>query len=110
MAALTRSASEAARVQQRERNIATQLQQALQPAVPETIAGLSLAHYYEAALDEAGVGGDFYDVYAVDKGCTALIVGDLSGKGLAAASQVATVRNMLRAVLYLGRYHQRRTL
>ncbi len=102
VAALTRAASESARLQQRERNIATQLQQALQPPVPTLIPGLLLSRYYEAALDEAGVGGDFYDVFALDKGCTALVVGDLSGKGLAAASQVATVRNMLRATLYLG--------
>ena len=102
VAALTRAASESARLRQRERNIATQLQQALQPSVPEMIPGLALSRYYKAALDEAGVGGDFYDVFPVDKGCTALVVGDLSGKGLAAASQVATVRNMLRTVLYLG--------
>ncbi|MGI4788195.1 MAG: PAS domain-containing protein [Janthinobacterium lividum] len=88
------------RLAERERNIAAQLQAALTPAVPEHIPGMSLTKYYEAALDEAGVGGDFYDVFPIDKGCTALIVGDLSGKGLAAATQVATVRNMLRAFLY----------
>lgn len=91
------------RLAQRERNIAQQLQAALTPSVPERVAGLGLAKYYEAALDEAGVGGDFYDVFPVDKGCTALVVGDLSGKGLAAASQVATVRNMLRYALYRAR-------
>jgi serine phosphatase RsbU (regulator of sigma subunit) len=54
------------------------------------------------ALAEAEVGGDFYDVFPLGKKCTILVVGDLSGKGLAAAAQVATVRNMLRATLYLG--------
>ena len=96
----TRTASETARVRQRERNIAGQLQAALQPPLPGVMRGLDLAKYYEAALDEAGVGGDFYDVFPIEKGCTALIVGDLSGKGLAAAAQVSTVRNMLRAYLY----------
>ena len=88
------------RLSERERNIARQLQTALTPAIPERIAGMALTKYYEAALEEAGVGGDFYDVFPVDKGCTALVVGDLSGKGLAAASQVAMVRNMLRYALY----------
>jgi serine phosphatase RsbU (regulator of sigma subunit) len=37
---------------------------------------------------------------ALEKGCFALVVADLSGKGLAAASQVATVRHMLRTHLY----------
>jgi serine phosphatase RsbU (regulator of sigma subunit) len=39
-------------------------------------------------------------VFAVEKNCYALVVGDLSGKGLAAAAQVSIVRNMLRAFLY----------
>jgi len=83
-----------------EHRIASQLQAALQPNLPGAVSGLKVRKYYEAALAEAGVGGDFFDVFAMDKGCTALIVGDLSGKGLAAAAQVSTVRNMLRAFLY----------
>ena len=95
--------TERERLAERERNIAQTLQAALTPALPERVPGLALAKYYEAALKESGVGGDFYDVFPVDKGCTALVVGDLSGKGLAAASQVATVRNMLRFALYRAR-------
>lgn len=90
------------RLTEREHHIAEQLQQALQPAVPASVPGLELADYYHPALEEAGVGGDFSDVFAADKGVTFLVVGDLSGKGLAAASQVATVRNMLRFALYNG--------
>ena len=102
VAAQTRTAAEAARLRLREHNIATQLQEALKPSLPGVVPGLALAKYHKAALAEAEVGGDFYDVFSVEKGCTALVVGDLSGKGLAAAAQVATVRNMLRATLYLG--------
>lgn len=97
----TRSAVEMARVTQREHAIATQLQEALHPPLPETVPGLALTQYYRPALAQSeGVGGDFFDVYALEKGCTALVVGDISGKGLAAAAQVSTVRNMLRAFLY----------
>jgi PAS domain S-box-containing protein len=85
---------------QYEQNIARQLQQALQPQLPEGLPGLALSHYYKPALPEAGVGGDFYDAFVIDKGCAVLVVGDLSGKGLAAATQVATIRNMLRYALY----------
>lgn len=102
VAAQTRTAVEAARLRLREHNIATQLQEALTPDLPGVVPGLALKKYHEAALEEAEVGGDFYDVFPLEKGCTALVVGDLSGKGLAAAVQVATVRNMLRATLYLG--------
>ncbi|MES2464800.1 MAG: SpoIIE family protein phosphatase [Armatimonadota bacterium] len=103
VAAQTRAAVEAARVQQRERNIAQQLQDALQPPLPPTSPGIALKEFYKPALEEAGVGGDFFDVFSIEKGCTALVVGDLSGKGLAAASEVATVRNMVRYALYSGR-------
>ena len=86
---------------EREHAIASQLQAALQPELPGAVPGLAVTKYYEAALAQSeGVGGDFFDVFAVEKGCTALVVGDLSGKGLAAAAQVSMVRNMLRAFLY----------
>lgn len=91
------------RITQREHKIAEQLQEALQPPLPQSVPGLTLADYYRPALEEAGVGGDFADVFAADKGLTYLVVGDLSGKGLAAASQVSIVRNMLRFALYNGR-------
>ena len=91
------------RIAEREHRIAEQLQEALQPKVPASVPGLELADYYQPALEEAGVGGDFADVFSADKGITFLVVGDLSGKGLAAASQVAIVRNMLRFALYNGR-------
>lgn len=96
----TRAAAEAARSQQRERAIALALQDALLPALPKSVLGLEMASYYKAALEEAQVGGDFLDVFALQDGQVVFAVGDLSGKGLAAAAQVATVRNMLRYSLY----------
>ncbi len=84
----------------RERNIAERLQETLQPRLPSKLLTLDVEAYYQPALREASIGGDFYDVFAPEKGCFALVMADLSGKGLAAASQVATVRHMLRALLY----------
>ncbi|MCW3062666.1 MAG: histidine kinase [Capsulimonas sp.] len=101
VAAASRTAAEAARTLERERNIANNLQNALNPAAPSSAPGLDVADFHRAALDEASVGGDFYDVFTLKDGVTALVLGDVSGKGLAAAAQVATVRNMLRTVLYL---------
>ena len=92
---------ERAQIAGREHRIAEQLQSALQPDLPGLVPGLAVTKYYEPALvEEAEVGGDFYDVFAVEKGRTALVLGDLSGKGLQAAAQVSIVRNMLRAFLY----------
>ncbi len=100
VATQTRTAVETARVRQRERGVTTALQDALRPPSPERVAGLNLASFYKPALAEASIGGDFFDVFPLAEGCTALVVGDVSGKGLAAAVQVATVRNMLRYALY----------
>jgi PAS domain S-box-containing protein len=88
-----------ARLFKREHNIASSLQEALMPAIPQELPGLDLAHYYKAALEEAWIGGDFTDAYPLQDGCSAILIGDVSGKGLAAASQVATVRNMARCLL-----------
>lgn len=86
--------------EQREHAVATQLQAAVQPAVPPRLPGLGLHASYRPALDEASVGGDFFDAFSLSDGRTALAVGDVSGKGLEAAAQVATIRNMLRFALY----------
>lgn len=101
-AALTRTAVETARLHQREHRIAEQLARALQPPIPTSVPGMGLAEFYRPAWEDQGVGGDFSDVFSTDKGMTYLIVGDLSGKGLAAASQVASVRHMLRFALLNG--------
>jgi len=90
---------------EREHIIAAQLQVALQPDLPATLPGLAVTRYYQPALEASeGVGGDFYDCYVLDakKTCVALVVGDLSGKGLAAAVQIAAVRHGLRTALFLG--------
>ncbi len=100
VASQTQAALEAARGRQREHRLATALQEALQPPVPDNIPRLNVAAYTRPARDEAAVGGDFFDVFALDKELYALVIGDVSGKGLAAAAQLAAVRNMLRAVLF----------
>jgi serine phosphatase RsbU (regulator of sigma subunit)/anti-sigma regulatory factor (Ser/Thr protein kinase) len=96
-----RGAVEAAAVHQKEHNISTTLQKALQPTDMK-VPGLHIGYFYKPALDEASVGGDFCDAFFIDQNAYALVIGDVSGKGLAAAVQVATIRNMLRCVLYLG--------
>jgi PAS domain S-box-containing protein len=103
VAVQTRAALDAARLQEREHRIAEQLQDALQPALPKQVPGLSFGKFTQPALEEAAVGGDFYDVFPLDKNSYALVIGDVSGKGLAAAQQLALIRNSLRTTLYLYR-------
>jgi PAS domain S-box-containing protein len=84
---------------ERQSHIAERLQSALRPTLPGTVPGLEMEVHYQPAFDELVVGGDFFDVFGVEKGCYALVVADLSGKGLEAAAQTATVRHMLSALL-----------
>lgn len=101
IAVQTRSALDVSRIHQREHRIASALQGALLPDVPGQVQCLQLAPYMKPALDEAEIGGDFYDVFPLDERYVALIIGDVSGKGLAAAAQLALIRNSLRTTLYL---------
>ena len=68
-------------------------------APPDAFPGLQIAHFYEAAWDEALVGGDFYDLFALRDHKVALVVGDVAGKGLAAASYTAEIKFSLRSLL-----------
>lgn len=85
---------------QRQQRIADSLQRSLL-IVPsdDSFHGLAFETVYEPATDEARVGGDFYDIFAVDHDRVALFVGDVSGKGLEAAALTAEVKFTLRAYL-----------
>ena len=82
----------------RERHITEILQRPLTLAIPEhAFPGLSVATLYEAALQEAQVGGDFFDAFALPRGRVALVIADASGKGLQAAARAIQVKEVLRA-------------
>ncbi len=68
--------------QTQERDIARQIQLSFLPKEMPSIPGVSAAGYYEPALD---LGGDFYDVVHVSPTRIALLVGDVTGKGLASS-------------------------
>ena len=82
---------------QRERRIAETLQRGLLPTIPDTVPGFELAHFYTPALEEAAIGGDFYDFIEVGGGKYGLSIGDVSGKGLEAAVITAMAKYLLRA-------------
>lgn len=87
-----------ARQFEREHRIAEALQQALL-LPPERVESVDVAYLYQAASASARVGGDFYDVFRIDDDRIALIVGDVSGKGIEAAPLTALLRDGIRAYL-----------
>ena len=83
----------------REERIARMLQGTLLLAPPDAFGDLYVKTQYQAALDEALIGGDFYDAFALPGGKIALVVGDVAGKGLPAAAQIAETKYALRVFL-----------
>ena len=85
---------------EREKRIAEVLQTSLLLSPTELdIPNVDVAPIYEAAWDEAQLGGDFYDVFTLENGKVALVVGDITGKGLAAAAKTAEIKYALRAFM-----------
>ena len=81
--------------------IAETLQRSMLQKSPDgQFTSLDVKTFYEAAFHEAQVGGDFFDAFALSSERVALVVGDVSGKGLAAAGRTAEVKYALRAFLY----------
>ena len=90
------------RVYEREHRIAETLQRSLLPERLPTLPGLEVAARYQAAASEAEVGGDWYDVIPIDSSRVGLVMGDVAGKGLAAASMVGRLRSAMRAYALEG--------
>lgn len=91
---------ELAKVYDRDHRIAEVLQRSLllKPTANH-YDGLQIETFYEAAWEEASVGGDFYDVFSLRDGRIAVVVSDAAGKGLDAAAKTAEVKFALRAFM-----------
>lgn len=89
-------AIENSRLYEYERRIAETLQRSFLPEELPGIEGYGIAAFYKPAMSEAVIGGDFYDVFPVSGGEIAIVVGDVSGKGLHAAVSTAMAKYMIR--------------
>ena len=81
------------------REAVTSLQAAVLPASFPTVPGLDAGALYRSASEVAQVGGDFYDLFALDGGRVAAVIGDVCGKGVAAARHTVRLRYELRTLL-----------
>ena len=84
---------------EQELRVARRIQEALLPKEMPILKDWDIAPYYKPAWE---VGGDFYDFVPLPDGHWGLVVGDVSGKGVAAALVMANTQSVLRAVAQSG--------
>jgi integral membrane sensor domain MASE1 len=89
--------TERRRVEDADRYIAETLQKGLLPPSPPDVPGIDAAVEFRPAGARQLVGGDFYDWFESSPGTWDVFVGDVAGKGAAAARTTALARYTLRA-------------
>ncbi|MFE3286133.1 SpoIIE family protein phosphatase, partial [Streptomyces sp. NPDC059233] len=83
--------------ERRQREAAVTLQRSLLPQELEQPDDLRVAATYQPGGTEAAVGGDWYDVITLGAGRTALVIGDVMGRGVRAAAVMGQLRTAVRA-------------
>jgi serine phosphatase RsbU (regulator of sigma subunit) len=74
----------------------------LRPTDVALPGGYSIGHLYRSATAGVAIGGDLYDWFRTDRGAFGVAVGDVSGKGVQAASRTAMTVHSLRAFALPG--------
>lgn len=90
---------------EQERNRDKRISEALQRGMRnelQMVEGLSAQSRYSSATEAAFVGGDFYDLVRLPNRRACVIMGDVSGKGVEAASVSAAVKTALGAYAWEG--------
>ena len=94
---LERIADENRKLYSEQRTIAQTLQHALLPEKLPKIHGVETGARYEAGVEGVDIGGDWYDLIALDDHRLLLVVGDVSGRGVRAAATMASLRYAIHA-------------
>ena len=89
------------RQQVSERRIAQTLQAGMRSSLG-AVPGITTSSLYSSATSQALVGGDFYTLIRLPDDRAVMILGDVSGKGIEAASMSALVKTALTAYAWEG--------
>jgi PAS domain S-box-containing protein len=87
---------------EREQHVASTLQHDLLPHSLPELPGVALAAHFRAGGHGIEVGGDWYDVIPLAGGRVGLVVGDVAGRGVAAAARMGQLRSVARAYALEG--------
>jgi serine phosphatase RsbU (regulator of sigma subunit) len=86
----------------REHDVSHVLQSSILPARLPRFAGLELGAAYVPAEGIARIGGDYYDVFAAPDGRVAVVIADVCGKGVEAATKTSMIRFTVRGMVAAG--------
>jgi len=101
-ATLTGAALKRLAVQETTREVAHELQRSLLADDLPSDPRVELATVYHAAVAGIEVGGDWYDAFELSGDRLAVVVGDVVGRGLHAASTMGQLRSAVRALAAAG--------
>lgn len=86
----------------KEHHVSTVLQESILPrSLPEydEVEGSSV---YLAASEEAGIGGDYFDMFKAPDGTIVIAMGDVCGKGVVAATKTSMIKYAVRGLVAAG--------
>lgn len=95
-------ALENARLYEQERTVAQTLQHSLLAGDPPTDPRFAVATRYRPAVATLDVGGDWHDTFWIGEGTIGIVVGDVVGRGIEAASAMGQLRSAIRALATAG--------
>jgi serine phosphatase RsbU (regulator of sigma subunit)/CheY-like chemotaxis protein/anti-sigma regulatory factor (Ser/Thr protein kinase) len=102
LAAERAARAEAEAAYDRERTIASTLQRDLLPRRLPDAPGVTLSSHFSAGGEGTAVGGDWFDAFPLSGGRLGLVIGDVAGRGVAAAARMGQLRSVARAYAIEG--------
>ena len=86
-----------ARLYQQQKDFSETMQRSLLPSALPDVGRVEVGHVYQSAA-RVDVGGDVYDFLRLDDGRLAVVLGDVTGKGIQAAADMAMAKFSFRAL------------
>ena len=86
-----------ARLYQQQKDFSETMQRSLLPRGLPEVPGLEVGHVYQSSA-RVDVGGDVYDFLPLDDGRLAVVLGDVTGKGIEAAADMAMTKFAFRVL------------
>jgi phosphoserine phosphatase RsbU/P len=97
LAAQAALAIDNARLYQQQAGFADAMQRSLLPATPPILPGIDVGSVYESSA-RLDVGGDVFDYATLPDGELAVVIGDVTGKGIDAAADMAMTKFVFRSL------------